>query len=450
MTCPRCGLATPAGSAFCTNCGAPLAHAASAVGPTTAASTVAVPVAASAAMPAAAPAPQRHAGAAERSLFFLALAAVGGLGLALCTLLLVVLAHDAPTPVIFAVAVVMAILPVPIYACLITCLDRHVREPGWLLAAAFFWGAFVAVSIALLVNTGVEVVLSDFVHDRSTVAQLGASFSAPLVEETAKGLALLLIFLFLRPRLNDVVDGIVIGALVGLGFAMTENVKYFAGALAHGGLAGAAVTFYIRVVLNGLGHSMYTAATGAGLGLAAETSSPNLRVAAPILGWFAAMFMHFSWNTFFDPIMTHLAAGTAPLLQLFVIAPFVVALLVLPGMLTLFVITVLAWRRESAVITEYLRDEVASGVVLPGEYALLQKDRARAHRVWHALFTQGPAAWHFLRQIYNEEAALAFRKWHTANGEQLPSYARAQSEDAYRQRIVRLRAQLQSLGVATA
>src|SRR2546423_1696685 len=65
-------------------------------------------------------------------------------------------------------------------------------------------------------------------------------------------------------------DGIVYGSLVGIGFAMTENVLYFGREYVQDGLVGVGLLFYFRVVLGGLGHALYTGTTGAALGYARE------------------------------------------------------------------------------------------------------------------------------------------------------------------------------------
>ena len=51
---------------------------------------------------------------------------------------------------------------------------------------------------------------------------------APIVEEVGKGLGLLLLFVTARRAFDGPVDGVVYGALIGAGFALTENIQYFA------------------------------------------------------------------------------------------------------------------------------------------------------------------------------------------------------------------------------
>src|ERR1044071_6525420 len=49
----------------------------------------------------------------------------------------------------FLMGLVVAALPAPVYCLLALWIDRFEPEPRWLLAVAFFWGACVAVGVAL-------------------------------------------------------------------------------------------------------------------------------------------------------------------------------------------------------------------------------------------------------------------------------------------------------------
>src|SRR5437879_11158673 len=55
-------------------------------------------------------------------------------------------------PVEMIIGLICASLPVPIYVMLLLWIDRYEAEPPWMLATGFFWGALVAVFIALLLN----------------------------------------------------------------------------------------------------------------------------------------------------------------------------------------------------------------------------------------------------------------------------------------------------------
>lgn len=425
MACPRCGARSVAGARFCGQCGTALGVAAGAT----------------AVLPA-------GAHVAQRSVHHSAGAAVGCLVLTLGFVFLVLGLLEAPLPAVI-VSSILAILPVPIYALLIVSLDRYEKAPTWLFVAAFFWGAIVAVSVSWVANTVVSVVLAALLGPQWAQVVV-PPFIAPFVEETSKGIALLLIFFLLSYDFDDVLDGIIYGALVGLGFAMTENVVYFARAFNAGGLMSVGASFYARVILGGFNHALFTAATGAGFGAAREARTPLVKWVAPVLGYFAALFLHFLWNA----ASVAVGIGTAlthvnPIVVLLIILPFQAFVLTLPGVVTLLATAYYAWRREARVIAEQLRDEVERGVVRPGEYAVLVGGFERTKRVWQTMFHFGPAAWNALRHLYDLEAELAFRKWHTLLGDRLPAARRFLSEEEYRERIRAMRAHLDAMGVPT-
>src|ERR1051326_4920115 len=92
------------------------------------------------------------------------------------------------------IGMVCAILPVPIYVMLLLWIDRYESEPLWMLATAFFWGALLAVFIALLFNTGVEIIAAIATRSKEVASNVGAVISAPIVEESAKALILVIFF----------------------------------------------------------------------------------------------------------------------------------------------------------------------------------------------------------------------------------------------------------------
>src|SRR5688500_14952295 len=115
--------------------------------------------------PAPAPTLSRHPPAATRHPmrwtvrsrpFHLALAS-GALSLA------IILAELGPRA--FAVGVLFAVLPVPVYLALALWLDRFEPEPPQVLATTFLWGATVAAALALVVNSAVDALARDAAGD---------------------------------------------------------------------------------------------------------------------------------------------------------------------------------------------------------------------------------------------------------------------------------------------
>ncbi|TFV83593.1 PrsW family intramembrane metalloprotease [Microbacterium sp. dk485] len=169
--------------------------------------------------------------------------------------------------------------------------DRWEPEPRGLVVFAIAWGAIASVAIALAVDLGLVLL---FGMGESWV---GSVVQAPIVEEVAKGLGVLLIYATARRAFNGPVDGVVYGALVGAGFAFTENIQYFAVSLLEGGVAELTLTFFLRAVLSPFAHVMFTAMTGFALGLAARRAAG----AGTTLGYFlaglvVAIALHALWN----------------------------------------------------------------------------------------------------------------------------------------------------------
>src|SRR5215471_2100990 len=145
------------------------------------------------------------------------------------------------------IGMICATLPVPIYVMLLLWIDRYESEPLWMLATAFFWGALVAIFIAIILNTINGEIAAAATQSRQIGQNFGAVISAPIVEESAKAFILLLLFFLKRDEFDGIVDGVVYAGMVGLGFAMTENILYYGRAVQEG--AGA-LTFIL--ILRGM------------------------------------------------------------------------------------------------------------------------------------------------------------------------------------------------------
>jgi RsiW-degrading membrane proteinase PrsW (M82 family) len=107
------------------------------------------------------------------------------------------------------IGLISATLPVPLYLMLVLWIDRYEAEPLWMLATAFFWGAFVAVFFAYLINTASGLIVTVLTNDVRAGAAFGAVISAPIVEESAKALILFIFFFAKKDEFDGVIDGIV-------------------------------------------------------------------------------------------------------------------------------------------------------------------------------------------------------------------------------------------------
>ena len=180
-------------------------------------------------------------------------------------------------------------------------------EPGpWRnLLFAFSWGACAAALIAIVANSFATRWIATATADPSSADTLGATVIAPIVEESAKAAAVLLVFLFRRREFTGILDGVVIAGVTATGFAFTENILYLGTAFGTDQLSGdtglfsvTAATFFVRVIMSPFAHPLFTVLTGIGFGVAALSADRHQvrRVVLPITGLLLAMGMHAMWN----------------------------------------------------------------------------------------------------------------------------------------------------------
>jgi protease PrsW len=236
------------------------------------------------------PEPPRDRWTAERIALICVVSVVclGGVAVALW------LASRSGGPAGAALVLILACVPVPFVVACFLWLDRYEPEPVRFLVAAFAWGGVIA---PLLVQ------LPYYLLERADVSyRVLATWWAPVLEETAKGLFLVLIVLLRRREFAGVVDGLVYAGLVGIGFAFTENILYYAGAYSgalSNELQGAGATtsvFVARGVFSPFSHPLFAAGLGIGIGIAVATRRRWLKVVAPITGLAVGMGFHALWN----------------------------------------------------------------------------------------------------------------------------------------------------------
>ncbi|MGW9212274.1 PrsW family intramembrane metalloprotease [Embleya sp. NPDC055664] len=210
------------------------------------------------------------------------------------------LSSAAPSGALVLSVVINTLWLIPALA-VITHLDLFEREPLSFCVAAVLWGGLVATGFALVANDNLLSYLAKLDPEFST--DWGASISAPIVEETLKLLGVVTLILINRRVFESVLDGFVIGALVGLGFQVVENILYGLNAAIQSGeiwTGGVVASFFVRAVVNGLwSHAAFTAMTGAGVAyvLVGVRRPLPVRVAAAIALYVVAWGLHFVNNS---------------------------------------------------------------------------------------------------------------------------------------------------------
>jgi hypothetical protein len=161
---------------------------------------------------------------------------------------------------------------------------------------------------------------------------------------------------------------------------------------------------------------------------------------AVLLGYVLAVGLHtcFDFVLYQANAMALAAPGdntVALLSQLAIIGDYIPPFLAQIGM---FFILVKSLAHERAVIREFLIVEVRNNLIPVNEYALLQDAKLRLKDEYRVLIQSGFRQWLRVRALYQTCIGLAFRKWHVSMGDK-PKLGFRQPEDAYLQRIRRLR-----------
>jgi RsiW-degrading membrane proteinase PrsW (M82 family) len=319
-----------------------------------------------------------------------------------------------------ALSSLLALVPLTI----LWFLDRRERESPWLFAAAFLWGGLIATALALPFNTAFFKLMDEWLAHHPMIAvilgpeaslMLAAPISAPIAEEFAKALGVLLLFWLLRAEFDNMRDGLVYGALVGLGFTWFEAALYVANVYAKFGVAAYGLQLGARYALFGLGgHAMFTALFGASLGLALQTRRKWLRILAPIAGLCLAIAAHMLNNALpLFATLARIAAGKLPseseqipdvgFFQAFVSGSLIQLTIFVPFLL---IMALAVWRSgvwERRVIREELANEVGRSVT-PEEYQAIASDRMLRTRRVDRKHPWASAA------LVNAQNELAFRK----------------------------------------
>jgi RsiW-degrading membrane proteinase PrsW (M82 family) len=303
----------------------------------------------------------------------------------------------------------IGILQTVIYLLFIRAVDLYERESLRYVIPVFVWGFAVATTVSLFFNTVASFTISS-IAGQQAASFITPVFVAPVVEESSKGLALLLIFLvaYVAARrrglveFSGVMDGIVYGSAVGFGFAIAEDILY--------GMQYGAETFVVRRIFGGFAHAAFTSLTGIGIGLIPWVHNKALKVVLPLMGLAGAMLLHAIFN------FTATVFGPVAYLVMFLVIIF-------------YILIIIVWLAiERRVIRTELRDEVATGTITPQEYAILPSYFRRTAYYLRLLLTGHLSTYVRARKLHGAAVDLAVdrlvRRFSTPTREQRVRYLR--------------------------
>jgi protease PrsW len=260
------------------------------------------------------------------------------------------------------------------YVAFLRSQDRYTSLPPNLLAAGFVWG-FVAATGAFAM-TGNDAVMSLLakVFGASFAFDWGAAIAAPVDEELAKGAGVLLLLVLAPNLIRGPFDGLILGAFVGAGFMISEDISYawIGAANAFGDVNAAWTTIIGRTLTSITSHWVFSGIFGAGLVWFIGRPDVPARKGLGVGLMLTAMLGHGLWNA------SAAIGGDGAFSS---IVPVFVAVVLL---------STIRWIYETTVPTEraWMRDlmapEVARGVVTQAELDALAGSRRALKRYLHA------------------------------------------------------------------
>lgn len=361
-----------------------------------------------------------------------------GLGVLLWLLIIDLFVYTASAGPVVAVVSALACLPTTAFALFVVRrMDRNEKEPWRLVLVAAAWGAIVATSLVIWGETIWEsTALRTLVPGPGL--DISLAFMAGVLEEIAKGAAVLLLFLVMRSDFDDVVDGIVYGAAVGLGFNYMESVDYMTNIYSifqpegYGAIAAGAQWYGRQVLGLFFGHATYTAYIGAGIGIARQMPQMRQKIFAIGSGFLIAIAGHFSWD----------AWGTLFPIEnnVFGLVEIHLRTLIMTGPFTAGLIALLLFgaHYEGMNMAEQMRREAATGAgaILPEEVYILSSPWRRFRTRLHAMDRAGLRGYLKVSRLQTAQLDLAMERWHRERKEiDTP----LEAEDRLRRRVIELR-----------
>jgi protease PrsW len=293
-------------------------------------------------------------------------------------------------------AVFSGLLPMMCWAVMVWWFDRYEKEPVHLLAISFLWG----VAPAVVVSGATELILGllSGYHGATTPGGLwffNLGVVAPLVEEGVKLLGLAGVFWIAQREIDGPLDGIIYGAMVGFGFAATENMMSF---FSSEGIGDLALLIFLRTMVFGSMHAMFTSFSGLGLAFAKYARDTRRAVLWAAGGYLAAVAFHSLHN------IGLVLGEKTPAVLLLSVACYGI------GLVLIVMLSIGSLLRERRVIRTYLQPYVDRGLLQTRQWEAAASVSTRLFSEWQALRRMDLQTYRKISRIHTVCAELAFKE----------------------------------------
>ena len=304
--------------------------------------------------------------------------------------------------------VIPALVPLSIVWLAVHWLDRWEPEPPLLLALCFLWGGGASILGTLLVGNFLLEVAASSIAKNIDLEAFSLLVQGPLIEELMKSLGVVIVLLIAWREVHGLLDGFVYAAMVGSGFAFTENIVYFASSGSTG--LDFVWLLVVRGILSPFAHVVFTGALGLALGWAVKRREPLHFVIAGVLGTLVAVGLHSMWN-----------GGSLYLLPLIGVDPnnpfawiISYAVFQLPLFLAFAYVLVQLQYQDQEIIRLRLGEYRRAGWFTASEVRMIANwNQRQAALKWSK--QQSPEVHAALRDFVRDATSLAFAREHAAN-----------------------------------
>jgi RsiW-degrading membrane proteinase PrsW (M82 family) len=269
-------------------------------------------------------------------------------------------------------AIALAVTSFAIYAALFWWFTQHIdhyaKLPAKLMVVAFLWGGFAATWVMAANANDSILALYAKSFGQSWALNWGAGLSAPFTEETAKGSGLLLLIALAPRQVRTAFDGLILGAFIGLGFQIIEDIAYAmtsASSQFGANQIGASIdTIFLRMVSGVAAHIVYSAIFCAGLIYLLGRPAEPRRVGRGLLLVATPILLHGTWDS-----LAAIGSRSALTLVSLLITVIVIALVIAVRVYELTV------RRERDFVRDVMTPEQARNVITAAELDAMAGNR---------------------------------------------------------------------------